>query len=139
MSSTLRGDGGGPASARERARVLALLARHLLGDLPVGGIDERGGQPLVLLLGDVLFLLEPVEDDRLIAELLQPVQRLADRGGVRRAPGDRLDARAPPRGVPLLGFRQPAQDVAPVRIGLALAEQAVGGRGFDLLAPELLK
>jgi hypothetical protein len=117
--------------------VVAFLGRHLVGDHPIDGIGECCRQPQVLGLGDIFLLCEPMKDDRLITEFLEPGERLVNRRGVGRLAGRRLDALAPPGRVPLLGFREAAQDRAPARIGLTLAQQPVRGRRLDFLAPEL--
>ena len=58
--------------------MIALLEHRFLGDLPVGRIAQPRHQLVVLFLGAVLFLLEPVQDDVRIADSLEPGQPALD-------------------------------------------------------------
>ncbi len=117
--------------------VIALLEHRVFRDFLVVWIAEARHELAVLGVGLRLFLLEPVEHHRRIADLLEPRQPALDLFGIGNASGSCMDPFGPPRGVLVFLLRKTHQDVPSLEIGLTLREQFVGLCGFDFPPPHL--
>src|SRR5262249_8908393 len=100
-------------------------------------IAEARHQLVVLFFRLVFFLFEAMQHDVRIRDALEPRQAALDFAGIGRLSGRGGDPVGPARGVLLLLFRQPLEDLLAPLVALAIREMAIGGRGLDFAAPHL--
>src|SRR3954471_8400227 len=118
--------------------MVAFFEHGFFGDFAVVGIAEPRHQLVVLGLGLVLLLFEPLQHDVRIGDALKPGEAALDFRPVRYPPGGRRDALGPSRRVLVFLLGEAKQDVAALRILLAVGEMFVRGRRLDFAAPHHL-
>ena len=112
-------------AAGQRAQhdgVVAFFEHRVFGDPAIGGIAQLGHQLVVFRLRPAFLLLEAVEHDVGIADALKPGEAAFHFLAIRLASGRQRDAFRPPGGVFFLLLGEADQDVAALRIALAVGQ-----------------